>query len=189
VGWLPDNKLWQGKVGNIPETPCIIVTPVNLHLQMEMELQRFLIPQYFDILPYVQGHKTRTKYWDNVWNKSKNTPANRILLATVSVSHPHCLHIMIFHPSLAQAMQSDVSYAYGDGSKKLPCSIQEPKPGNRLKTTVFGQNWLLAAIDEAHVARNLGQGFFALLHLRRKSSFMMAMTATPVNTKLLVCTD
>lgn len=44
----------------------------------------------------------------------------------------------------------------------------------------------MTAVDEAHNTRNLGRAYFSALFLRRKSEFFLAMTATPVNTKLLV---
>jgi hypothetical protein len=78
--------MWRGERGNIPNHPNIIVTPVNLHIQMDLELQRFLLPNFFEIMPYIAGHTTRTKYWQNVWTMSKNAAGNRILLATCSVS-------------------------------------------------------------------------------------------------------
>jgi hypothetical protein len=64
----------------------IIVTPVNLHIQTEIEIQRYLVPNFFDILPYTGGHGGRTTYWDSVWGISKHKPSNRILLATANAS-------------------------------------------------------------------------------------------------------
>jgi superfamily II DNA or RNA helicase len=69
-----------------------------------------------------------------------------------------------------------------------PCEIQAPR-GNRHKSTIFGQQWLIAVVDEAHTARNLSKVFFAAQNLRRSSSFLVAMTATPVNTKLQASFD
>lgn len=77
---------WRGTDGNIPAFPVIIITPVNLHIQMDLEIQRFIVPHFFDVLPYTGLHDTRIKYWDNVWAQSKQTGANRILLATTNVS-------------------------------------------------------------------------------------------------------
>jgi len=52
--------------------------------------------------------------------------------------------------------------------------------------TIYGQQWLISAIDEAHNVRNLNHAYFASISLRMQSQFIVAMTATPVNTKLQV---
>ena len=78
---------WRGKEGNIPDMPVVIVTPVNLHLQMDLELQRYLVPNFFDILPYTGTYTSRPNYWQSVWAKSKQKAGNRILLATTNVSN------------------------------------------------------------------------------------------------------
>ena len=45
--------------------------------------------------------------------------------------------------------------------------------------------WMM--VDEAHSGRNLGYKYGALLRLRTLSKCAIALTATPANTKPLVC--
>ncbi|KIK12890.1 hypothetical protein PISMIDRAFT_38574, partial [Pisolithus microcarpus 441] len=48
------NLKWQGKDGNIPDLPFLIVCPVSLHHQWQREIERFLKRSAFDVLPYLQ---------------------------------------------------------------------------------------------------------------------------------------
>jgi hypothetical protein len=68
------------------------------------------------------------------------------------------------------------------GSKK-------PKLGPRtrctdfLKSTIFGRRYLGVAIDEAHGFRNANRLYGAVRALRDQTDMLVAMTATPVQTR------
>lgn len=77
---------FAGKEGNIPDLPHIIVCPVNLKDQWQSEMERFLIPSSFDILPYVGKAESRSGWWTALYGHSIQPHLRRIVLATVSVS-------------------------------------------------------------------------------------------------------
>jgi hypothetical protein len=52
--------------------------------------------------------------------------------------------------------------------------------------TVFGKQWTLAIIDEAHGFRNIKRAYRAAIGLRGTADNFIAMTATPVQTRPMV---
>jgi len=77
--------MFAGQEGNIPDVPHIIVCPVNLKDQWQREMERFLIPSSFDILPYVGKLEGRSGWWTTLYGHSVQPHLRRIVLATVSV--------------------------------------------------------------------------------------------------------
>ena len=55
--------------------------------------------------------------------------------------------------------------------------------GVRLGETIFGRRYLGVAIDEAHGFRNANKLYGAVRALRDKTDILVAMTATPVQTR------
>jgi hypothetical protein len=53
--------------------------------------------------------------------------------------------------------------------------------------TIFGRKYLAVAIDEAHGFRNANKLYGAVRMLRDKTDILVAMTATPVQTRPSVC--
>lgn len=53
-------------------------------------------------------------------------------------------------------------------------------------STIFGQKFLLTAIDEAHRVRTVKKSYWASFSLRERSSMTIAVTATPAVAKVLV---
>lgn len=49
--------------------------------------------------------------------------------------------------------------------------------------TIYGRRFLAVAIDEAHAFRNRNKLHTAILALREKTDLLVAMTATPVQTR------
>ena len=49
--------------------------------------------------------------------------------------------------------------------------------------TVFGRRYLAVAVDEAHGFRNVNKLYGAVRVLREKTDILIAMTATPVQTR------
>jgi SNF2 family DNA or RNA helicase len=161
------NKRWQDKEGNIPSAPFIIVCPVNLHNQWTREIERFLKRNTFDIFPYVGKHTTRRRWWENVYKKGFHEPHHRIVLATDNalIDDSTALYTGIMH---------HVEDKVDAGS-----SMSSIGP-----TTVFGQKFAFFIMDEAHLARKFNKLHTAVCSLRVQSASMIAMTATPVMTKL-----
>lgn len=81
-------KKWQGKEGNIPDFPNLIVVPNNLEDQMMGELRRFLRKGAFDIFPYTQSAGTRGRTFYDTYHapELKQAEGRRIILARLSVS-------------------------------------------------------------------------------------------------------
>ena len=71
------------------------------------------------------------------------------------------------------------------------CGHRKPKAHYRAmryeRDTVFGRRYLGVAIDEAHGFRNANKLYGAVHMLRDKTDILVAMTATPVQTRPLVC--
>jgi superfamily II DNA or RNA helicase len=53
--------------------------------------------------------------------------------------------------------------------------------------TVFGKQWMLAIMDEAHSFRNVRRAYRAAIGLRGAADNFIAMTATPVQSRPMVC--
>ena len=68
-----------------------------------------------------------------------------------------------------------------DGSVK-----QSPAFSSRAKSTVFGYEYLIAVVDEAHSARKFNKLHTGYQGLRQQAQAILTMTATPVTTKLQV---
>ncbi len=84
-------------------------------------------------------------------------------------------------------MNSDFR-AVGEFNRHQPLNVlfDEKRFGYLGKSTIYSQEFLLVAADEAHSARNLGWGYASLLRARTKAKSMLALTATPANTRPLV---
>ncbi|KAJ7934060.1 P-loop containing nucleoside triphosphate hydrolase protein [Mycena leptocephala] len=162
------HRMWQGKNGNIPTLDSIVVVPVNLQTQMESEIRRYLYPGTFDIIPYIGAYKSRKTFWEDVVKKSVQPAGRRLFMATSS------------------ALSSDGEQLYKLETRKPSGPlIKDPKFRRVSCATVYRQNWLLAGIDEAHVCRNLNKTHIACRALREASSCTVAMTATPVISRIL----
>jgi SNF2 family DNA or RNA helicase len=81
-------KLWQGKPGNIPNLPSLLIAPVTLVDQVISELHRYLRHGTFDVLPYLGTWERRKLWWTDIWDgQCKNTLGKRIIIVTPAVSH------------------------------------------------------------------------------------------------------
>ncbi|KIN92957.1 hypothetical protein M404DRAFT_172154 [Pisolithus tinctorius Marx 270] len=79
------NLKWQGKEGNIPDLPFLIICPVSLHHQWQREIEHFLQRSSFDVLPYIQKFAKRCEWWTRVKSQSRQQPHRQIILATDTV--------------------------------------------------------------------------------------------------------
>jgi hypothetical protein len=70
----------------------------------------------------------------------------------------------------------------------LPCpGARNPRRSDRAdQPSIFGRRYLALAIDEAHAFRNPNKVFTSMRALREKVDLLVAMTATPVQTRPLV---
>ncbi|KAF5379543.1 hypothetical protein D9615_006663 [Tricholomella constricta] len=159
--------LWQKKVGNIPNVASLLVVPVNLHAQMMSEAYRYLMPGSFDILPYLGTHQTHAHWWETIASMTNQPPGQRIVISTVTAVKSDSEHLF----TVTKGKPSD-----------LPRQL--PHVGRSKQRSVYGQRWLVVAVDEAHVCRTVGPTYTACMALNTVSESMIAMTATPVTTRL-----
>jgi hypothetical protein len=80
-----------------------------------------------------------------------------------------------------QALQSDSALVHILQGRKKP----EARPRSQYveNTTIYGRRYLAVAIDEAHSFRNVNKLYSAVRGLREKTDMLVAMTATPVQTR------
>ena len=90
----------------------------------------------------------------------------------------------------SQALQDDASAIFLDSIRNVG---DEPRRAaaypTRVSTTLYDRRYLTMIMDEAHTARKLNKIHTAACALRSISSNLIAMTATPVMTKLQVSTQ
>jgi ERCC4-related helicase len=79
----------------------------------------------------------------------------------------------------SQAIQADSSFIH------LPSvGSRNPRPSGRADaTTIYRRRYLAIAIDEAHTYCNPNKAYTAMRALREKTDLLVAMTATPVQTR------
>lgn len=178
-----EDRKFGGKVGNIPDIPHIIVCPVNLKEQWQREMERFLIPHSFDILPYAGKLSSREQWWTTLYEKSNHAQIQRIILATNSVSLRDTAGWCVDY-AISQAIQDDATRVFRAG---LKAEAGRAIPNSRFQavspSTVYGHEFGFFVLDEAHSARKHNLAHMAARALREKSKVMVAMTATPVTTK------
>ncbi|EED77154.1 predicted protein, partial [Postia placenta Mad-698-R] len=123
---------------------------------------------WVDLLPYTGTHKSRSKWWDDVYAKSHHSPSRRIILATHT------------------AMSSDSEVAFRLADKKMRDARKHGdvrEKGRYRASTLYGHKFGVFALDESHVVRTLNTIYTAARQLRIQSETMVALTATPVMTK------
>jgi superfamily II DNA or RNA helicase len=87
-----------------------------------------------------------------------------------------------------QALQDDASAIFLNSMGNVE---EEPKRAaayvTRVSTTLYDRQYLTMIMDEAHVARKLNKVHTAAYALHSVSANIIAMTTTPVMSKLQVC--
>ncbi|KAH7905302.1 P-loop containing nucleoside triphosphate hydrolase protein [Hygrophoropsis aurantiaca] len=153
------------KDGKIPNDPHLIVCPVNLKDQWQAEMERFLTPWSFDILPYTGKYDSRSEWWTQLYDQSKQPVTRRIILGTLS------------------AIQDDSLKVHRNGVKE---KAGEPLPKSQYadlaSSTLWSKRFGFFIMDEAHAARKANNLHVAARALRERAAVMVAMTATPVTT-------
>ncbi|THH21443.1 hypothetical protein EUX98_g8376 [Antrodiella citrinella] len=146
-------KKWQGKEGNIPDLPNLIVVPNNLEDQMMGELRRFLRKGAFDIFPYTQSAGTRGRTFYDAYHdpELKQAEGRRIILARLS------------------AIASDhVEVECPPNNPVLGLSKTNASTADR-QFSILDWDFTFTAIDEIHLARNKGAKFKSLSYLSMKT--------------------
>ncbi|OSX55772.1 hypothetical protein POSPLADRAFT_1163264 [Postia placenta MAD-698-R-SB12] len=162
---------YKGGESNLPDLPMVICMPAALHPQWQTEIRRYVQQGWVDLLPYTGTHKSRSKWWDDVYAKSHHSPSRRIILATHT------------------AMSSDSEVAFRLADKKMRDARKHGdvrEKGRYRASTLYGHKFGVFALDESHVVRTLNTIYTAARQLRIQSETMVALTATPVMTKATV---
>ena|ERR1700744_6315299 len=81
-----------------------------------------------------------------------------------------------------QALQSDFSCVHVLQGRAKP-KLRTHSGGILVNNTIFGRRYLAVAIDEAHGFRNVNRLYGAVRALRDKCDILVAMTATPVQSR------
>ncbi|RXW12331.1 hypothetical protein EST38_g13525, partial [Candolleomyces aberdarensis] len=154
----------------IPSLPHLVIVPGTLLRQWEHELQCFFKNKSVDILMYESGIKDHEEFWkaDGIYHSSNHPPSHRIILAAQS------------------ALQQDFNQLYTSkrGSLSFPWEYPErvPRYNARLIFTLFNQEYLTVAIDEAQGLRNPGAKHLSALRILEQASVRLILTATPLQT-------
>jgi hypothetical protein len=82
------NNPYLGKSKLFPDHPHLILVPGTILGQWESELKITLRPKAFDLFIYTSGKGFREEFWsaEGPFTQSIHSPANRIILASHSVS-------------------------------------------------------------------------------------------------------
>lgn len=70
---------------NIPDEPFLLVVPIALRAQWEVELHRYLQHGALEVLVYDTAAQKMKNFWSSIYNLSKLPPGKRIVLATSTV--------------------------------------------------------------------------------------------------------
>ncbi|EGO04149.1 hypothetical protein SERLA73DRAFT_148782 [Serpula lacrymans var. lacrymans S7.3] len=151
---------------NLPDLPTILVCPTNLHAQLTSEIEHYLRRGTFDLLPYTGKLQQREQWWETIWTQSKMSPGRCIVLV----------------PQTALQSDSDTIWVASDhdtGAQPRFALLHN----KWVKQTVYGQQWGLFVMDEAHVARKYNRIYVAMRALHQQANVTIVLTATPVLTR------
>ncbi|KAG2134716.1 P-loop containing nucleoside triphosphate hydrolase protein [Suillus cothurnatus] len=152
--------------GNLPDLPTVIVCPPNLQHQWTIEIERYLRRGTFDVLPYVGKYETRKDWWSKACDRCQQPLRRRVVLATTL------------------AIQHDTSTLFSNGPPEDPGYPKKtPRYEHVHRNTIYGQQFCMLFVDEAHAARKYNKVHLAVRGLLERCMAIVAMTATPVTTK------
>ncbi|KAJ3517571.1 hypothetical protein NMY22_g13940 [Coprinellus aureogranulatus] len=164
----------------IPNEAILIIAPGTLIDQWFQELHTLLKVHSVDILAYPSSSKQeRVKFWSNdgIFKASSHRRRNVIIIAN---------HSTLF-------AEYRLLYKCGKEFKdlKTPRKVPWESPPKasthdaNLSSTLYGQNFLLVIIDEAHFCRNPGPQHSAALEITSsaRTHSRLILTATPLQTR------
>ncbi|KAH9046210.1 P-loop containing nucleoside triphosphate hydrolase protein [Lactarius hengduanensis] len=159
-GW----RDYRGRQSVLPEYPFLIVVPPTLVEQVTLECTRFLKPGSLDVIRVTGSLDQHKDLWTEADKRAKVAPHMRLYVASTT------------------ALQSDSSAIHVvEGPAKPSMTVRARFIESQ---TIFGRRYLGVAIDEAHGFRNVNKLYSAVRALRDKTDMFVAMTATPVQTRL-----
>ncbi|KAK7434927.1 hypothetical protein VKT23_019930 [Stygiomarasmius scandens] len=168
---------------SLPSWPHVIVMPGTLRAQWLQELKTVFLPHSFDVFLYDSTRRGNEDFWkpDSEFSTSKQTPQNRIILVSHSVSPEDFSRICAYFTG--QSLVNEYLSVFGAKDRsKSPWKLPRLKVGASLEGTIFGQNFLSATLDEGHDMRNIGSKYYAALALFRRALLRLLPTATPLQT-------
>lgn len=167
--------------GPLPKSPFLFVVPPSLVDQVTDECNRFLEPGGLDVVKITGSYVTHKSVWNETDTRSKVEKHNRIYVMSTTVSTD--LHgagaVANCRVRALEALQSDFSHVYHHIGSRMPKKWRIGIDEN----TVFGRRYLGVAVDEAHGFRNANKLFSSVRALRGHTDILVAMTATPVQTR------
>ncbi|KAG6839498.1 hypothetical protein C0991_002138, partial [Blastosporella zonata] len=151
----------------IPSLPHIILCPATLVAQWISELKSLLIPRSVDIFAY-EGVTDTAAFWSSngPFFSSRQPLHGRIIVAS--------------HSALARDMSATHVVPKRKKKNTMPWII--PEPFKDISNSLFGQNFLVCVVDEAHAFRNINAKHLGLLRILNNSQIKLPMTATPLYT-------
>ncbi|KAH9019253.1 P-loop containing nucleoside triphosphate hydrolase protein [Lactarius pseudohatsudake] len=159
-GW----RDYRGRQSVLPEYPFLIVVPPTLVEQVTLECTRFLKPGSLDVIRVTGSLDQHKDLWTEADKRAKVAPHMRLYVASTT------------------ALQSDSSAIHVvEGPAKPSMTVRARFIESQ---TIFGRRYLGVAIDEAHGFRNVNKLYSAVRALRDKTDMFVAMTTTPVQTRL-----
>ncbi|KAJ7571901.1 P-loop containing nucleoside triphosphate hydrolase protein, partial [Mycena floridula] len=167
-GDFADKKypLLDRKSGNIPKLDNHVCVPTSLRDQFQVEFKRFVEPDQIDYCPYIQTFFKRKTFMRILEKFSTPSREGRRLIVSTQ-------------PTMKSDLATFVRAVFDSPEKPL-----QYLNGSMLPETIFGRNFLINAFDEAHYARTNNNLTTAIRATRERSSVTMAMTATPLMTKV-----
>jgi len=138
----------------------------------------------FDVLPLLGTRPKRLEWWSEHYTKCKNSPGRRMLITTSKVRSRLFIPstpIPLTPPLFLQAAQSDFEAVLeADGTHPTESPKQLASFAEHGPSTLYGQEFLVTVVDEAHLCRNMKKAFFTFFGLMERSQCRIAMTATPI---------
>ncbi|KAG6876903.1 hypothetical protein C0993_012196 [Termitomyces sp. T159_Od127] len=152
----------------VPSLPHLIICPGTLMPQWGSEIKSLLVFHAVDIFFY-DGSVPSDQFWGptGAFQSSEHKLHNRIVIASHSIITKD---FMATHSTIPKRKKQKV----------MPWEI--PNPRKDLSNTIFGQNFLVVIVDEAHNYRNAGNKHISVLRVLKNAAIRLPMTATPLHT-------
>ncbi|KAF8074473.1 P-loop containing nucleoside triphosphate hydrolase protein [Lyophyllum atratum] len=178
VAWLKKHKkklprvleqrMYLGGKRNIPSAPHLILCPGTLVPQWVSELKVFFQRKKVEILVY-DSQTDAAQFWGLEGPVQKSAHEARSIIIVAS-------HSVLFKE------MNDCHMASKKKKGARPWDMPKARPSQTFVDTLFGQEFLIVVVDEAHHMRNAGRKHSAILRLLQQAKIRLIMTATPLHT-------